>query len=55
MLSDVYWSEMEPLVKACWPKIKTPPQDLQRTLSTILWRDQIGPKWWAIPEDLGLL
>jgi hypothetical protein len=33
MLSDVQWSELEPLVEACRPKAKTPPQDLQRTLS----------------------
>jgi transposase len=53
MLSDVQWSELEPLVEACRPKAKTPPQDLQRTLSAILWRHQNGAKWRAIPEDLG--
>lgn len=35
MLSDVQWSELEPLVEACRPRAKTPPQDLQRTLSAI--------------------
>ena len=53
MLSDAQWSELEPLVEACRPKAKTPPQDLQRTLSAILWRHQHGAKWRAIPEDLG--
>ena len=53
MLSDAQWSELEPLVEACRPKAKTPPQDLQRTLSAILWRHQNGAKWRAIPEDLG--
>ena len=38
MLSDAQWSELEPLVEACRPKAKTPPQHLQRTLSAILWR-----------------
>ena len=53
MLSDAQWSELEPLVEACRPKAKTPPQDLQRTLSAILWRHQNGAKWRAIPEELG--
>ena len=53
MLSEVQWSELEPLGEACRPKAKTPPQDLQRTLSAILWRHQNGAKWRAIPEDLG--
>lgn len=50
MLSDAQWSELEPLVEACRPKAKTPPQDLQRTLSAIPWRHQNGAKWRAIPE-----
>ena len=53
MLSDAQWSELEPLVEACRPKAKTPPQDLQRTLSAIFWRHQNGAKWRAIPEKLG--
>ena len=53
MLSDAQWSELEPLVEACRPKAKTPPQDLRRTLSAILCRHQNGAKWRAIPVDLG--
>jgi transposase len=53
MLSDAQWAVLEPLVEACRPKAKTPPQDLQRTLSGILWRHQNGAKWRAIPEELG--
>ena len=52
MLSDAQWADLEPLVDACRPKAKTPPQDLQRTLSAILWRHQNGAKWRAIPEEL---
>lgn len=53
MLSDTQWAVLEPLVEACRPKAKTPPQDLHRTLSAILWRHQNGAKWRAIPEELG--
>jgi transposase len=53
MLSDAQWAVLEPLVEACRPKGKTPPQDLRRTLSAILWRHQNGAKWRAIPAVLG--
>jgi hypothetical protein len=33
MLSDTQWALLEPLIGACRPKGKTPPQDLRRTLS----------------------
>jgi transposase len=53
MLSDGQWALLEPLIEACRPKSKTPPQDLRRTLSAILWRHQNGAKWRAVPEELG--
>ena len=53
MLGDTQWAVLEPLVEACRPKAKTPPQDLRRTLSAILWRHQNGAKWRAIPQELG--
>ncbi len=53
MLSDAQWSDLEPLLEACRPKGKTPPQHLRRTISAILWRHQNGAKWRAIPDDLG--
>jgi transposase len=53
MLSDAQWAMLEPLVEACRPKGKTPPQDLRRTLSAILWRHQNGAKWRSIPAELG--
>ncbi len=52
MLSDAQWAVLEPLVEACRPKGKTPPQDLRRTLAAILWGHQNGAKWWAVPADL---
>src|SRR3712207_1573548 len=53
MLSDGQWALLEPLIEACRPKGKTPPQDLRRTLSAILWRHQNGAKWRAVPEEMG--
>ncbi len=53
MLSDAQWALLEPLIEACRPKGRTPPQDLRRTLSAILWRHQNGAKWRAVPEELG--
>jgi hypothetical protein len=55
MLGDAQWALLEPLVEVCRPKGKTPPQDLRRTISAILWRHQNGAKWRAIPEELPLL
>ncbi len=53
MLADAQWMRLEPLIEACRPKGKAPPQALRRTLSAILWRHQNGAKWRAIPADLG--
>src|SRR4051794_253269 len=53
MLSDAHWMSLEPLVEACRPQGKTPPQDLRRTLSAIVWRHQNGAKRRAIPAELG--
>jgi len=44
MLTDAQWFRLEPLIEACRPKGKTPPQDLRRTLSAILWRHENGAK-----------
>ncbi|KAA0122007.1 transposase [Methylobacterium sp. P1-11] len=52
MLSDGHWAVLEPRVEVCRPNAQTPFQDLKRTLSAILWRDQNGAKWRAIPQDL---
>ncbi len=53
MLTDGAWMDLEPLIEACRPKGKTPPQDLRRTISAIVWRHQNGAKWRAIPAELG--
>src|SRR3954471_22007869 len=53
MLSGAHGMSLEPLVEACRPKGKTPPRDLRRTLSAIVWRHQNGAKGRAVPADLG--
>ena len=53
MVTDAHWMRLEPLIEACRPKGKTPPKDLRRTISAILWRHENGAKWRAIPADLG--
>ena len=35
MLTDAHWMRLEPLIEACRPKGKTPPQDLRRTIAAI--------------------
>jgi transposase len=53
MLNDGQWEMLEPLIEACRPKGKTPPEDVRRTISAIVWRHQNGAKWRAIPQELG--
>ena len=53
MLDDAEWRKLEPLIEASRPRGKTPPQDLRRTISAILWRHQNGAKWRAIPAEFG--
>lgn len=53
MLSDAQWADLEQLIEECRPKGKTPPKELRRTISAVLWRHQDGAKWWVIPEELG--
>ncbi len=53
MLTDEQWAVLEPLVEACRPAAKVPPQHLRRTIGAILWRHDNGAKWRAIPTELG--
>src|SRR4051812_30781916 len=53
MLADAHWMRLEPPIETCRPKGKTPPQDLRRTISAIVWRHQNGAQWRAIPAELG--
>jgi transposase len=53
MLTEAQWTVLEPLVEACRPHAKVPPQHLQRTIGAILWRHDNGAKWRAVPDELG--
>src|SRR3954464_12797354 len=59
MLADAHWMKLEPLIETCRPKGKTPPQDLRRTISALVWRHQMsggirtGPR--GAPSRLSLV
>ena len=53
MLTDEQWAVLKLMVEVCRPKGKTPPEDLRRTVSAIVWRHENGAKWRAIPADYG--
>jgi transposase len=52
-LTDEQWAVLEPLVEACRPQAKVPPQHLRRTIGAILWRHDNGAKWRALPVEEG--
>jgi transposase len=52
-LTDERWAALAPLIEACRPKGKTPPQDLRRTIEAIVWRHANGARWRAIPTEHG--
>jgi transposase len=51
-LTNEQWAVLEPMVEACRPHAKVPPQHLRRTIGAILWRHD-GAKWRALPEEEG--
>src|SRR5919202_6671651 len=53
ILTDAAWAVWEPLIEQVRPRGKTPPKELRRTISAILWRHQNGAKWRSIPAELG--
>ena len=53
VFTDAAWATWEPLIEEVRPRGKTPPKDLRRTITAILWRHRNGAKWRAIPADLG--
>jgi transposase len=53
VFTDPTWAVWEPLLEDVRPRGKTPPKELRRTISAILWRHQNGAKWRSIPDDLG--
>src|SRR3954467_8533736 len=55
ILSEAAWSIWEPLIEEVRPRGKTPPKELRRTISAILWRHQNGASRRSIPAELGPL
>ncbi len=53
VFTDEAWATWEPLIEEVRPRGKTPPKDLRRTISAILWRHRNGAKWRGIPAELG--
>src|ERR671921_2999315 len=53
ILSDAVWAVWEPLIEEVRPRGKTPPTEMRRTISAIVWRHQNGAKWRSIPAELG--
>ena len=53
VFTDASWAVWEPLIEAMRPRCKTPPKELRRTMSAIVWRHQNGAKWRSIPAELG--
>ena len=53
VFTDAAWAVWEPLIEGVRPRGKTPPKDLRRTISAIVWRHQNGAKWRSIPAELG--
>src|SRR3954464_6938048 len=53
VFTDAVWAVWEPLIEAVRPRGKTPPTEMRRTISAIVWRHQNGAKWRSIPAELG--
>src|SRR5690242_16405005 len=53
VFTDAAWAIWEPLIEAVRPRGKTPPKEVRRIISAILWRHQNGAKWRSIPAELG--
>ena len=51
-MRDAAWAVWEPLIEAVRPRGKTPPKELRRTISAILWRHRNGAKWRSISAGL---
>ena len=53
VFTDESWAVWEPLIEAVRPHGKTPPKELRRTMSAIVWRHGNGAKWRSVPSELG--
>ena len=53
VLADQQWSVLEPLLNEARPWAARPIRQFRRTIEAIVWRQQNGAKWRAIPAELG--
>ena len=53
VLADHQWSVLEPLLNEARPRAARPIRHFRRTIEAIVWRQQNGAKWRAIPAELG--
>lgn len=53
LLTDEAWEILGPLIEEVRPRGRTPPKELRRTISAIIWRHENGAKWRSIPSELG--
>ena len=53
VLADHQWSVLEPLLNEARPWAARPIRQFRRTIEAIVWRQQNGAKWRAIPAELG--
>ena len=52
VLADQQWSVLEPLLNEARPWAARPIRQFRRTIEAIVWRQQNGAKWRAIPAEL---
>jgi len=52
VFTDAAWATWEPLIEEVWPRGKTPPKELRRTISAVFWRHRNGATWRGIPANL---
>jgi transposase len=53
VLADHQWGVLEPLLNEVRPWAARPIREFRRTIEAIVWRQQNGAKWRAIPAELG--
>jgi transposase len=53
VLADRQWDVLEPLLNEVRPWAARPIREFRRTIEAMVWRQQNGAKWRAIPAELG--
>ena len=53
VLADRQWDVLEPSLNEVRPWAARPIREFRRTIEAMVWRQQNGAKWRAIPAELG--